>query len=61
MGIFAHWIGVSRVLFAGRRVGDVTPPLVILYLLVLTISYGNIVWNMFYEVGDFSELPQGKK
>ena len=37
------------------------PPLVILYLQVLTISHGNIVWRMFYEVGDFSRWPQGKK
>ena len=24
MGLFASWFGVSRILFAGQRVGDVT-------------------------------------
>ena len=30
-------------------------------LTILTISHGNLVWRMFYEVGDFSGEPQGKK
>ena len=36
-------------------------PLVILYLPVLTISHGNLVWRMFCKVREFLELPQGKK
>ena len=50
---------VSFCLFS--RYFIVWPPLVIFYLPVLTIFHGNLVWKTFYEIWDFSELPQGKK